>query len=203
MRVIAGSAGGIPLRLPKTDLRPTMDMVRGAIFSSLGDAFLGKRVLDLFAGCGSLGIEALSRGAASAILVDADRKACSCIEQNLEKTRLKASVICSDVFRFLKSQSASVSADVIFADPPYAKRPEDRDFASELLQHDALPQMLHSDGVLVLEVASAWECPALKFWELLKRRKYGSTEILVLRRNIAGASGAEDSHIASHLQEGA
>ena len=182
MRVIAGSAGGIPLRLPKTDLRPTMDMVRGAVFSSLGDACLGKHVLDLFAGCGSMGIEAMSRGAASAILVDADRKACACIEQNLEKTHLKASVICSDVFRFLKTQPGTMSVDIIFADPPYAKRPEDRDFASELLRDANLPHMLHSDGVMILEIATAWKCPDLKFWEPLKRRKYGWTEILFLRR---------------------
>lgn len=181
MRVIAGSAGGIPLRLPKTDLRPTMDMVREAIFSSLGDACLGKHVLDLFAGCGSLGIEAMSRGAASVTLVDADRKACACIEQNLEKTRLNASVICSDVFRFLKTQLGAVSVDLIFADPPYMKRPEDRDFASELLRDANLPHMLHSDGILILEITTAWRCPALEFWELLKRRKYGSTEILFLR----------------------
>jgi 16S rRNA (guanine966-N2)-methyltransferase len=191
MRVIAGSAGGIPLRLPKTDLRPTMDMVRGAIFSSLGDACLGKRVLDLFAGCGSLGIEAMSRGAASAILVDADRKACACIGQNLEKTRLKASVICSDVFRFLKTQSGTVSVDLIFADPPYAKRTEDRDFASELLRDANLPRMLHSDGILILEIATAWDCPHSIFWEPLKRRKYGSTEILFLKRTSAVDSNRE------------
>ena len=200
MRVIAGSAGGIPLRLPKTDLRPTMDMVRGAIFSSLGDVCLGKHVLDLFAGCGSLGIEAMSRGAASAILVDADRKACACIAQNLEKTRLKASVICSDVFRFLKTQPEPVSVDLIFADPPYAKRPEDRDFASELLRDAKLPQMLHSDGMLILEIATAWKCPELEFWEPLKRKKYGSTEILFLKRISSVDSNREGTDSARSLQ---
>jgi 16S rRNA (guanine966-N2)-methyltransferase len=200
MRVIAGSAGGIPLRLPKTDLRPTMDMVRGAIFSSLGDACLGKHVLDLFAGCGSLGIEAMSRGAVSAILVDADRKACACIAQNLEKTRLKASVICSDVFRFLKTQPETVSVDLIFADPPYAKRPEDRDFASELLRDAKLPQMLHSDGMLILEIATEWKCPELEFWEPLKRKKYGSTEILFLKRISSVDSNREGTDSASSLQ---
>ena len=196
MRVIAGSAGGIPLRLPKTDLRPTMDMVRGAIFSSLGDACVGKHVLDLFAGCGSLGIEAMSRGAASAVLVDADRKACACIEKNLEKTRLKASVICSDVFRFLKTQPETVSVDLIFADPPYAKRPEDRDFASELLRESKLRQMLHSDGMLILEIAAAWKCPEFEFWEPLKRRKYGSTEILFLKRRSSVDSNHEGAESA-------
>jgi 16S rRNA (guanine966-N2)-methyltransferase len=215
MRVIAGSAGGIPLRLPKTDLRPTMDMVRGAIFSSLADAVPGKRILDLFAGCGSLAIEALSRGAASAILVDSDRKACACIEQNLQKTRLTASVICSDVFRFLKTQLAINIADVIFADPPYAKKPGDTDYASELLRHESLPRMLQTDGILVLEVATAWRCPPLESWELIKRKRYGSTEVVYLRRTptVLGlapdralekkAESSPDTQIGHCLQEGA
>ncbi|MGZ5003496.1 MAG: RsmD family RNA methyltransferase, partial [Chthoniobacterales bacterium] len=70
MRVIAGSAGGIRLQVPETDVRPTMDRVKAAIFSSLGDRVVNARVLDLFAGTGALGIEALSRGAASAVFVE-------------------------------------------------------------------------------------------------------------------------------------
>ena len=75
MRVVSGIAGGIPLKAPKTDLRPTMDRVKGAIFDSLGEAIVGARVLDLFSGSGSLGIEALSRGAAQATLVEKDARA--------------------------------------------------------------------------------------------------------------------------------
>ncbi len=67
MRVVGGIAGGIPLHVPKTDLRPTMDVVKNAIFSSLGDFIIGARVLDLFGGAGGLGIEALSRGAAACV----------------------------------------------------------------------------------------------------------------------------------------
>ncbi|PYL22784.1 MAG: hypothetical protein DMF44_09955 [Verrucomicrobia bacterium] len=70
MRVIAGNAGGVRLAVPKRGVRPTMDRVKAAIFSSLGEAIIGARVLDLFAGSGALGIEALSRGAASAMFVD-------------------------------------------------------------------------------------------------------------------------------------
>ena len=76
MRVIAGRAGGIQLDVPKTDIRPTMDRVKAAIFSSLGEMVIGARVLDLFAGTGALGIEALSRGAASVMFVERDRHAC-------------------------------------------------------------------------------------------------------------------------------
>ncbi len=92
MRVVAGLAGGLTLEVPKgVDLRPTMDLVRGAIFSSLGERVIGARVLDLFAGTGALGIEALSRGAASAVLVEEDRRAAASITRNLAKTRFTVS----------------------------------------------------------------------------------------------------------------
>ena len=89
MRVIAGSAGGIPLVCPKGDhIRPTMDQVRAAIFSSLAESIPEARVLDLFAGTGGMGIEALSRGAAAATFVERDRKTIDCLRRNLEQTHL-------------------------------------------------------------------------------------------------------------------
>ena len=189
MRVIAGSAGGITLRLPKTDLRPTMDLVRGAIFSSLGASVEGATVLDLFSGTGSIGIEALSRGAASATLVEADRKACSIIAENLVRTRLQARVVCNDVFRFLESKLAPESVDFIFADPPYAKKVGDRDFSEELLRDSKLPTLLLPGGTLILEVAQNWRLPDRTVWECLRRKRYGSTETLFLKR----ADGDEGS----------
>jgi 16S rRNA (guanine966-N2)-methyltransferase len=182
MRVIAGSAGGIPLKLPKTDLRPTMDLVRGAIFSSLGGGVEGARVLDLFAGTGSLGIEAMSRGAASATLVEADRKACAIIAENLARTRLQATVVCNDVFRFLDSRAVPEPADFVFADPPYSKKKEDRDFSEELLRNPNLPAWLAEGGLLVLEVAQRWNFPEGTGWDCFRRKRYGSTETLFLRR---------------------
>src|SRR5262252_8787456 len=105
MRVIAGSAGGIRLAVPKRGVRPTMDRVKAAIFSSLGDAIIGARVLDLFAGSGALGIEALSRGAASVIFVEDDHQSADTIEKNLAKTKLKGRVRDQDVFAFLRQGS--------------------------------------------------------------------------------------------------
>src|SRR5437764_10358265 len=125
MRVIAGSAGGIQLEVPKRGVRPTMDRVKAAIFSSLGGKVIGARVLDLFAGSGGLGIEALSRGAASAMFVDRDRQATDAIGRNLKKVKLEARPQQQDVFEFLKRQSgpdrvASLGQfDLVFADPPY------------------------------------------------------------------------------------
>ena len=87
MRVIAGTAGGIRLAVPKRGVRPTMDRVKAAIFSSLGDAMLGARVLDLFAGSGALGIEALSRGASSVVFVEGERQSAEILESYLTKTK--------------------------------------------------------------------------------------------------------------------
>ncbi len=180
MRVIAGSAGGITLRIPKTELRPTMDLVRSAIFSSLGDAVSGASVLDLFAGTGSIGIEALSRGAASATLVEADRTACSVIAENLSRTRLQARVVCNDVFCFLKSKLSHEPVDLVFADPPYSKKTGDRDFSLELLRNPNLPLLLRDGGVFILEVAQKWLFPEDAGWSCVRRKRYGSTETLFL-----------------------
>src|SRR5271156_1129113 len=101
MRVISGIAGGIPLVAPKTDIRPTMDRVKGAIFSSLEPGMDGSRVLDLFAGAGTLGIEALSRGAKEAVFVEKDLRAAEVIRKNLEKTRLKGGLVqVMDIFSY-------------------------------------------------------------------------------------------------------
>ena len=154
MRVIAGSAGGIPLHTPRTDLRPTMDVVKGALFSSLGDFVTGARVLDLFAGSGSLGIEALSRGAAAVTFVESERRAVAAIEKNLEKTGLAgpaATVQPMDVFRFIDRFASTASYEIILADPPYAKAEGERDFAPELLCAPMLQHALAPGGIFVLE----------------------------------------------------
>src|SRR5215467_6928310 len=121
MRVIAGSAGGVRLAVPKRGVRPTMDRVKGAIFSSLGDAIVRARVLDLFAGTGALGIEALSRGAAAAVFVEEDRQSAEVLEKNLTKTKLKGRIRNQDVFDFLRRTLNTGEFQIIFADPPYEK----------------------------------------------------------------------------------
>src|SRR5256714_11107929 len=121
MRVIAGRAGGVRLISPKSGLRPTMDRVKAAIFSSLGERVIGARVLDLFAGAGGLGIEALSRGAAAAMFVESERNAVAAIERNLAKTRPSGRVRHRDLFDFLRHAGAAERYEIIFADPPYEK----------------------------------------------------------------------------------
>jgi len=185
MRVIAGTAGGLRLVVPKTGLRPTMDRVKAAIFSSLGERVVGARVLDLFAGTGALGIEALSRGAASVMLVESDRAAVAAIEQNFAQTGLTGRVRKQDVFDFLGHASTAEPYDLIFADPPYDKSKLGDAFTKLLLRNDRLPARLTSEGIFVLEKWPGERLPATDFWEVMRRKTYGATETVFLRRKSA------------------
>jgi 16S rRNA (guanine966-N2)-methyltransferase len=176
MRVIAGSAGGIRLKIPPHDLRPTMDMVREAAFSALGDLVVGARVLDLFAGSGAYGIEALSRGAAEAVFVDNHPKSIEAIRFNLLRTKLDGKVIRDDVLRFLQRHDERYR--LVFADPPYAKKTGDRDFAGELMENESLVAVIEPGGLLVLECSPINELNAFRFWEITRAKKYGATKLL-------------------------
>jgi 16S rRNA (guanine966-N2)-methyltransferase len=183
MRVIAGSAGGIRLAVPKRGVRPTMDRVKGAIFSSLGDAVVEARVLDLFAGSGALGIEALSRGASSVVFVEEDGQSAEIIECNLAKTKLKGRIRQQDAFDFLGHASGSELFDIVFADPPYEKAEKGERFTEKLLANEELPQLMDADGILVLEKWPAEAVPQMKQWLLVRQKTYGATEVLFLSRS--------------------
>ena len=180
MRVIAGSAGGIRLAVPKRGVRPTMDRVKAAIFSSLGDAVAGARVLDLFAGSGALGIEALSRGASSVVFVEEDPQSVDIIEGNLGKTKLAGRVRQQDAFDFLRHSSTAETFQIIFADPPYEKTKHGERYTEKLLTNEALPRLLESSGVFVLEKRPNETLPKMKFWRMIRQRTYGATDVLFL-----------------------
>ena len=180
MRVIAGSAGGVRLAVSKRGVRPTMDRVKAAIFSSLGDTIIGARVLDLFAGSGALGIEALSRGASSVLFVEEDRQSIEVIQKNLAKTRLEGCVRRQDVFDFLRISSGIAKFHVVFADPPYEKIKSGERFTGTLLTNKALVQLLEPDGVFILEKRSAEALSEMKLWRVVRQKAYGATEILFL-----------------------
>ena len=186
MRVIAGSAGGIQLTAPKRGVRPTMDRVKAAIFSSLAGEIVGARILDLFAGSGALGIEALSRGAASALFVDEDRQSTATIEKNLAKTKLNGRVRQQEVFEFLK-RAPGERFEIIFADPPYEKTKSGERFTEKLLSNEALPQLLQPAGIFVLEKRPAEKLPEAKQWNVIRSKTYGATEVLFLRPTTPGA----------------
>lgn len=181
MRVIAGTAGGIQLLVPKSGVRPTMDRVKAAIFSSLGEAVVGARVLDLFAGSGALGIEALSRGAASAVFVEQDRQAIAAIEKNLVKTNLKGSVRQEDVFVFLPQADAREKFQIIFADPPYEKTKSGERYTDNLLAREPLAQLLDPGGIFILEKRPGEMLPEMRLWRVIRQKTYGATEVLFLR----------------------
>lgn len=191
MRVIAGTVGGMHLFTPRTDIRPTMDRVKAAIFSSLGDAIVGARVLDLFAGSGALGIEALSRGAASATFVEKNRLAVQSIERNLAKTKLTGTVFEMDIFHFLEKAAVEGGYDFIFADPPYAKAPGARDFGAELLGEPNTLRALAPGGTFVLEKLPGEPLPKKMPWECIRLRRYGTTEVAFLIRAETGAPTSE------------
>jgi 16S rRNA (guanine966-N2)-methyltransferase len=185
MRIIAGSSGGIRLFVPKTEVRPTMDRVKAAIFSSLGERVPGANVLDLFAGTGALGIEALSRGAASATFVERNAQAVEAIERNLAQAHLSGRIRRQDVFDFLRQGGRTQRFDLIFADPPYETSETGKNFTELLLQNDYLPSCLTSKGLFILEKRPA-ECLASTHeWQLARRRTYGATETLFLQRKPA------------------
>ena len=181
MRVIAGSAGGVRLAVPKRGVRPTMDRVKAAIFSSLSEAVISARVLDLFAGSGALGIEALSRGAFSAIFVEDDRQSAEAIERNLAKTNLKGRVRQQDVYEFLRQSASTETFQIIFADPPYEKTVRGESHTDNLLQNERLPQLLNANGIFILEKKPADIFPETKFWRVIRQKTYGATEVLFLQ----------------------
>lgn len=122
MRVIAGKARSLPLKtVPGTDTRPTTDRIKETLFNMLQGRLYGARFLDLFAGSGAIGIEALSRGAAEAVFVEHSRQAAECIRENLKFTHLEenARVLHTEAESALRSLSGSGPFDIIFMDPPY------------------------------------------------------------------------------------
>ncbi|MEO6742683.1 MAG: 16S rRNA (guanine(966)-N(2))-methyltransferase RsmD [Chthoniobacteraceae bacterium] len=182
MRVVGGIAGGIQLHVPKTDLRPTMDVVKNAIFSSLAEFVPGTRVLDLFAGTGGLGIEALSRGATSCVFVESDRRACDSIRRNLEKTKLTGGqIVCADALRWVGRNAQPAAFDLILADPPYAGGKTECDFARELIVLPELIRALAPDGIFVLEHRPEEPLPLGAEWECTRDKRYGATAVAFLR----------------------
>jgi len=173
MRVVAGEYRGRRLIAPKgTATRPTADRVREALFNILGDVS-GAVVLDLYAGSGALGIEALSRGAAAATFVDRDERALAAVRSNLEAFGAVARVVRSDAIAFLRRDQGAMY-DLVFADPPYDSAPELGTGLSELL-----PEVVAEDAVIVTE--SDKRSPLELTLPLADERTYGDTRIAIHR----------------------
>ena len=176
MRIIGGSRKGRVLRLPKTkSIRPTTDRTKEFIFNYLGEWINESAVLDLFAGSGNLGIEALSRGAANAVFVDVNKNHCKIIQKNLELADLTslAQIIVSDVFRYLNWISKNPQKfDIVFADPPY-----NSEYQVKILEIFSNVDILDDDGLLVLEHSSRGELLSKANLYLMKSKNMGDTSV--------------------------
>jgi len=180
MRVISGMARGRRLKEPPGfEIRPTSDMVKESVFNIVQFDIEGRRVLDLFAGTGQMGIEALSRGAKSAVFVDSDPEAAKLIRHNLKLCGLEdcASVQIRDALKFLERDLDKY--DLVFIDPPYDTG----------LFHEALAEIikfdkLNTNGIIISESKAEAHIPAVELpYFLCKEYKYGGTRILKYSRN--------------------
>ncbi|OQX86465.1 16S rRNA (guanine(966)-N(2))-methyltransferase RsmD [candidate division KSB1 bacterium 4484_87] len=181
MRVIAGQCKGRILFRPKSKaIRPTSDRVKESLFSFLGDRIVGQSVLDLFAGTGNLAIEALSRGAEHAVLVDRAKEAVEIIYKNVNLTGFsdKCRVVRSDVFQYLRyAIKHDEKFGVIFADPPYLQN-----VIGSLLQLIDLNDLLNTGGLFVLEHDSEKSVNiALDSLSVMREKNYGTTTITIFQ----------------------
>jgi 16S rRNA (guanine966-N2)-methyltransferase len=189
MRIIGGSAGGAILRAPKGfGVRPTPDLVRQAVFNSLGARVVGAQVLELFAGTGALSLECLSRGAERAVCVEKSSRHAAFIGQNLQRAKLSGAslqVRVQDAFTAIRQLAAEGRQfDLILADPPYGEKNTGRRSTSpaqQLLDDLDLPQLLPTGGLFIVGHAKrdTLELPAA--WEEIKVLKHGDTVMRFLQ----------------------
>ena len=180
MRVITGKARGVQLKTPDGMLtRPTADRVKEALFSIINFDLPGAAVLDLFGGTGQLGIEALSRGAKSAVFVDQREDACRLIRENLKRTRLEqeGKVVRSDYLEYLKR--CRETFDIILLDPPYAEV-----FLENALKCITEIDILQSGGIIIAERPLEKELPfEFEGYTRSKDYKYGKTLLTIYRKD--------------------
>ncbi len=180
MRIITGIARGRRLQEPSgNDIRPTTDMVKESLFNIIQYDIEGRKVLDLFAGTGQLGIEALSRGAAFVTFVDESQAAIKLVRENLKRSGLEGSkVVQADALSFL---SGSEKYDLILLDPPYNTALLEKALA-KIIEFDKL----NEHGIIACESKADKEMPALSLpYEKLREYRYGGTKITLYIRTVS------------------
>ncbi|MCC5850333.1 MAG: 16S rRNA (guanine(966)-N(2))-methyltransferase RsmD [Verrucomicrobia bacterium] len=184
MKITGGIAGGLRIDAPPGDrTRPTTDRVRESVFSILRDLLPGAVVLDLFAGSGSLGLEAASRGAAEVLWVEKHPATCEMIRNNAARllpagVSAKTRVDCAEVSAWLR-RGGHPTADLIFADPPYADFRNPTAFSS-FLQAVRDAGILSEVGLLALEMSTRLHPELPEGWEMLRRETYGTSSVWML-----------------------
>jgi 16S rRNA (guanine966-N2)-methyltransferase len=191
MRIIGGMAAGRIINVPKGyDVRPTPDKVRQAVFNSLGDRVSGARVLDMFSGSGALGLECLSRGAASVLSIEKANRHATMIRQNgqdaglpMENYQLRV----QDVFLALGQLAETHSQfDIVLADPPFGEKNVGRrstSMSQRLLDDDKLPKLITTEGLFILGHTKRDTLEIPQTWEDLKVMKHGDSIMNFLRRS--------------------
>ena len=191
MRVVSGDARGRRFESPSGNTRPTSEKVREAMFDILGDVVYESRVLDLYAGSGGLGIEALSRGAKCSTFVDLSRSAVSTIISNLRELGFedRARVIRADCIKFVRRLSAEKAQfDLIFVDPPYSKG-----VYRAILEEIGRGGLLSEGGIVVVESHKGESFPgSIGGIELVRERTYGDTKVTFWRRMSVGKAPASE-----------
>lgn len=181
MRVIAGSAKRLQLKTPNgRDTRPTTDRIKETLFNMLAPDLYDCTFLDLFAGSGAIGIEALSRGARKAVFVEHDPRAAACIYENLRHTHLeeRAEVQKGDVLFALRQLEGREKFDFIFMDPPYGQ-----DLEEKVLNYLSASTLLNKDALIIVEAALSTSFPYLQEggYVLDKEKKYKTNKHVFLR----------------------
>ena len=181
MRITSGILRNRQFNVPKQEVRPTQERVREAMFSSLGGSCEGLRVLDLFAGAGSLGLEAWSRGAESVVFVEKDPTVWKNLQQNIQgfecKELGKAKCIKADAIGWLARNEGPF--DLVLADPPY----DLPDAMEQTLDGIARNSVLTDGGIVVYELRSSDTVALSKAWKIIREKVYGQTRVLMLKLN--------------------
>ena len=192
MRVISGSAKGVPLKTIAGDsTRPTTDKVKEAMFNVIQFDIAGARVLDVFAGSGALGIEALSRGARAAVFIDINRAAAGMIKKNLRAAKLEenAQVVTGDCYKYIRAYRGE-PFDIVFLDPPY-----DREEVKNVFSELCTCNMLSDTAIILCETRREALPESIGRFSRLKKYVYGNINVTVYTAGEAGQT-VSDSEVS-------
>lgn len=182
MRIIAGKARSLPLKtVPGMDTRPTTDRIKETLFNMISPSIPGAVFLDLFAGSGGIGLEAISRGASSAVFVEQNKKAAACIQENINFTHFQSecTLLCMDVFAALRTMEGKYQFDVIFMDPPYNKMLE-----KQVLEYLINSNLITGDTLIIAEASLETDFSYVEElgYHIIKTKEYKTNVHIFLER---------------------
>ena len=190
MRITGGIHRGRVIKVPDgLEVRPTQDRVREALFNIIQNEIKGARFLDVFAGSGAVGLEAMSRGASSVTFVERNPRHIAFVRSNSALLKLAPEIVQADAYQYLAS-FAGAPFDIVYADPPYAMG-EENGFET-MLKNLAERNVLKPDGLLIVETTFRVRMGDLPGWDLCRDREYGKTRLLIWKRVCPHAAAQTD-----------